>query len=719
VTSLAALLSQSFSPREAGGSSRLAALISFLLAVVGAVAILFEPQFARWAGAALVAFIGVGATFLLLAAWPRPSADLEEARRAAAAAASSNVAWAVTAKDGSVLDCNVAYRFLAGAGDGEPPAPPQLAFPGEGPATALYRLARAANEGRAREENFETESGQKLTAAVRALRLGESAWWFTPRLPEAAPPKGATEKKNPSALIRFADFFRNAPMGVAVIGEDGTIVEANGVFANFFASVPQMVGTKLDAMVAENERAATLDLIIRAARGEVNRAPVEIHIAPPSKSSQRTAQLFASPFMPGPEGEPRAILYIVDTSEQKALETQFAQSQKMQAIGQLAGGVAHDFNNLLQAIMGNCDLLLMRHPAGDPSFAEINEVRQNSVRAAGLVRQLLAFSRQQTLQPKVLALSDMLTELSLLLRRLVGERIALRVEHRQDLWSVRADEGQLSNAVMNLVVNARDAMPPEGGAVTIRTANVTFSVPQPIGTGHMPAGQYVLIEVIDTGSGIAKENLTKIFEPFFTTKPVGQGTGLGLSTVYGVVKQTGGFITVDSELGKGTIFRVYLPRHTAAAAAETSEDPERSSPRDVTGQDTILLVEDEDAVRSFAARALRMRGYTVLDAASGEAGLEIVRSHAGSIDLLITDVVMPNMDGPTLVRAARQLRPEMRIIFMSGYAEDAFRRNEEKAEDLHFLPKPFGLKQLVAKVKDVLSGAAPAAARSALNDTGT
>jgi two-component system cell cycle sensor histidine kinase/response regulator CckA len=262
-------------------------------------------------------------------------------------------------------------------------------------------------------------------------------------------------------------------------------------------------------------------------------------------------------------------------------------------------------------------------------------------------------------------------------------------------------------------------MPPEGGAVTIRTANVTFSVPQPIGTGHMPAGQYVLIEVIDTGSGIAKENLTKIFEPFFTTKPVGQGTGLGLSTVYGVVKQTGGFITVDSELGKGTIFRVYLPRYTAVAAAETSDDPERSTPRDVTGQDTILLVEDEDAVRSFAARALRMRGYTVLDAASGEAGLEIVRSHAGSIDLLITDVVMPNMDGPTLVRAARQLRPEMRIIFMSGYAEDAFRRNEEKAEDLHFLPKPFGLKQLVAKVKDVLSGAAPAAARSALNDTGT
>jgi two-component system cell cycle sensor histidine kinase/response regulator CckA len=729
LSAIAALLSQSFSPRETGGSSRLAALFFFLLAVAGALAVSFEPQFARWAGALLVAFIGVGAVFLLVAAWPRPSVDIEEARRAAAAAASSNVAWAVTGRDGSVLDCNVAYRFLAGAGDGEPPAPPQLAFPGQGPATALYRLARAANEGRAREEDFETESGQKLTAAVRALSRGESAWWFSPRLPEAAPPKGATEKKNPSALIRFADFFRNAPMGVAVVGQDGTLVEANGVFAAFFASQPQMAsashmaGTKLDAVVGEAHRAATLDLAARAARGELTRSHVDLRIESGVQGAMRTAQLFASPFMPGPEGEPRAILYIVDTTEQNALENQFAQAQKMQAIGQLAGGVAHDFNNLLQAIMGNCDLLLVRHPAGDPSFSEINEVRQNSVRAAGLVRQLLAFSRQQTLQPKVLALSDMLTELSLLLRRLVGEKIALRVENRPDLWPVRADEGQLSNAVMNLVVNARDAMPPEGGAVTIRTANLTFSVPQPIGTGHMPAGDYVLIEVIDTGSGIAKENLNKIFEPFFTTKAVGQGTGLGLSTVWGVVKQTGGFITVDSEIGKGTIFRVYLPRYVADAAAPAeapAEEPERSSvARDVTGQETVLLVEDEDAVRSFAARALRMRGYTVLDASSGEAGLEVVRNHEGAIDLLITDVVMPNMDGPTLVRAARQLRPDMRIIFMSGYAEDAFRRNEEKAEDLHFLPKPFGLKQLVAKVREVLSGEPPAQTSTTLNDTGT
>jgi two-component system cell cycle sensor histidine kinase/response regulator CckA len=256
--------------------------------------------------------------------------------------------------------------------------------------------------------------------------------------------------------------------------------------------------------------------------------------------------------------------------------------------------------------------------------------------------------------------------------------------------------------------------------VTIRTSNLTLSAPRPIGHGQMPAGDYVLIEVADTGMGIPIENQVKIFEPFFTTKPVGQGTGLGLSTVYGVVKQSDGFITVASQPGKGATFSIYLPRHVAAEAAAPAADADSvQALRDITGQDTILLVEDEDAVRSFAARALRMRGYTVLEASGGEAGLEIVRHHPGGIDLLVTDVVMPNMDGPTLVRAARRLRPEMRIIYMSGYAEDAFRRNEEKVEELHFLPKPFGLKQLVAKVKDVLSGTPTPARAESLHETGT
>jgi two-component system cell cycle sensor histidine kinase/response regulator CckA len=292
-------------------------------------------------------------------------------------------------------------------------------------------------------------------------------------------------------------------------------------------------------------------------------------------------------------------------------------------------------------------------------------------------------------------------ELAQMLRRLLGEGTQLSLERDSDLWPVHADEAQLSNAIINLVVNARDAMP-QGGTVTIKTRNEAIAAATPLGTAIMPAGDYVVIEVADTGTGMAKEIQSKIFDPFFTTKPVGQGTGLGLATVYGIVKQSGGFITVDSELGHGTTFRIYLPRQKADAAHPAEAVPAPMA-RDVTGQDTILLVEDEEAVRSFAARALRMRGYNVLEAGGGEEALEIVRNGKPAIDLLITDVVMPNMDGPTLVRHVKELKPELRVIFMSGYAEEAFRRNDQNSEDIHFLPKPFGLKQLAAKVKDVLS----------------
>jgi len=389
-------------------------------------------------------------------------------------------------------------------------------------------------------------------------------------------------------------------------------------------------------------------------------------------------------------------------SEQKMLKKKFAQSQKMQAVGQLAGGVAHDFNNLLTVIIGNSEFLLMRHQASDPSFKEINEIHQNALRAATLVGQLLAFSRKQTLQPKVLSARDVVGELAVMLRRLLREGVDLQLDLGADLWPIHADEGQLSNAIINLVVNARDAMP-KGGTVTIRTTNDVVMEPVTLGSGIMPAGDYVRIDVSDTGTGIPKEHMGKIFDPFFTTKPVGQGTGLGLATVYGIIKQTGGFIAVESDVGKGTSFRIYLPRYRPEEHPVPAVEPERAAPRDVTGQDTILLVEDEDAVRSFAARALRMRGYEVLEASGGEEALDIVRSRRETIHLLITDVVMPNMDGPTLVREVKRLRPSMAVIFMSGYAEEAFRRHDEKAEELHFLPKPFGLKQLAAKVKDVLA----------------
>jgi two-component system cell cycle sensor histidine kinase/response regulator CckA len=295
-------------------------------------------------------------------------------------------------------------------------------------------------------------------------------------------------------------------------------------------------------------------------------------------------------------------------------------------------------------------------------------------------------------------------ELAQMLRRLVGEGITLNVERETDLWAVYADEAQLGNAIINLVVNARDAMP-SGGTVTLKTVNEMVSQSSALGTAIMPAGDYVRIEVADTGIGMSKEIQSKIFDPFFTTKPVGQGTGLGLATVYGIVKQSGGFITVDSEVGRGTCFKIYLPRRKVEAGETAPAEAAPQVARDVTGQDTILLVEDEEAVRSFAARALRMRGYNVLEAGGGEEALEIVKAGETKIDLVITDVVMPNMDGPTMVRHIKVLKPDLAVIFMSGYAEEAFRRNDQNSEDIHFLPKPFGLKQLAAKVKEVLAGA--------------
>jgi two-component system cell cycle sensor histidine kinase/response regulator CckA len=329
------------------------------------------------------------------------------------------------------------------------------------------------------------------------------------------------------------------------------------------------------------------------------------------------------------------------------------------------------------------------------------QIKQNANRAANLVRQLLAFSRQQTLQPRVLEVTDVLGELSHLLRRLIGENIELEMVHGRDLKPVRADAGQLEQVIINLAVNARDAMT-GGGKLTIQTQNVRTHEPMQRGADVMPPGNYVMIEIADTGTGIPKDILDRIFEPFFSTKEVGSGTGLGLSTVYGIVRQTGGFVFVESEAGRGATFRVYLPEHTQpveAAQRVAGTDDDR---RDLTGIGTVLLVEDEDAVRLFSARALRNKGYKVLEARSGEAALEIVNEHLNDIDLVISDVVMPRIDGPTLIKELRVRRPDLRVIFISGYAEDAFRKRVDAGEESHFLMKPFTLKQLAAKVKEVL-----------------
>jgi two-component system cell cycle sensor histidine kinase/response regulator CckA len=400
------------------------------------------------------------------------------------------------------------------------------------------------------------------------------------------------------------------------------------------------------------------------------------------------------------DGAPSLLAVFSDATELKTLEAQFVQSQKMQAVGQLAGGVAHDFNNLLTAINGHCDLLLMRHEVADVEHGDLMQIRQNANRAAALVRQLLAFSRKQTLRPTVISLQDTLSELTHLLNRLLTDKVTLRIEHGADLAPVRVDERQIEQVIMNLVVNARDAMP-RGGEVRITTRNVRLDRDLVRDRAVILKGDYVVIEVADSGHGIPDGKLNKIFEPFYTTKQVGEGTGLGLSTAYGIIKQTGGFIFAESPPGQGAIFTIYLPAYDKVETPPPPE-PEAKRPRDLTGRGLVLLVEDEDPVRSFAARALRLRGYTVVEAASGEEALEILKDPNLHVDIMLSDVIMPGLDGPGWVREAQKARPDVKVIFMSGYAEDTFVGGESGIPNAAFMPKPFTLNELTQRVKDQL-----------------
>jgi two-component system cell cycle sensor histidine kinase/response regulator CckA len=504
-----------------------------------------------------------------------------------------------------------------------------------------------------------------------------------------------------AAEVRFTRFFNHTPFAIASIDKSGRIGRTNAAFARLFGAAKFDGGarSRLTEFVVDSGR-ANLEVALEAAaggRGEI--PPVDTMIA---GTDDRSVRFYVSAVDEEASDREIATVYALDTTEQRALEQQFAQSQKMQAIGQLAGGVAHDFNNVLTAIIGFSDLLLANHRPSDPSFQDIMNIKQNANRAAGLVRQLLAFSRRQTLRPQIVAIGDVLSDLSILLERLLGEKVKLSVVHGRDVWPIKADLNQFEQVVINLAVNARDAMP-KGGLLTIRTRNIEAAETAAFGYKALPAADYVLIEVEDTGTGIPLDVQSKIFEPFFSTKEVGKGTGLGLSTVYGIVRQTGAHIFFDSEIDKGTVFRIFVPRHvpleSAVAAPVAEKAPEIA---DLTGTAHILLVEDEEAVRAFASRALSSRGYTVHEAASGIEALEIMKETGGTIDLVVSDVVMPELDGPSLLRELRKQRPTLKIIFVSGYAEDAFAKNLPDGEVFHFLPKPFSLKQLATAVKETL-----------------
>ena len=512
-------------------------------------------------------------------------------------------------------------------------------------------------------------------------------------------PEHQWERALRTAERRFRWLFDDAPVGIALIELDGTVGTCNLALQSIMGiDHDGLVGCPLTEYIAEEQRPLAFEQLSKVLAGSLPGTHLEVRLR---GRRDVIAQLFVSPTHE--DGDISGlIVHFIDATEQRNLEVQFAQSQKMQAMGQLAGGVAHDFNNLLTAMIGFCDLLLQRHGPGDPSFADIMQIKQNANRAASLVRQLLAFSRRQALQPKLLNVTDALADLNNLLRRLLGETIELKVVHGRQTGSVRVDPGQFDQVIINLAVNARDAMP-GGGTLTIRTGAVKVEQPVQRGPELMPAGDYVLIEVSDTGTGIAKENLARIFEPFFSTKEVGAGTGLGLSTVYGIVRQTDGFVLVESELGQGASFSIYLPRIEAEPEVETKRPipPPEMAP-DLTGSGTILLVEDEDAVRLFAGRALRNKGYRVIEARSGEQALDVLRGDE-AIDVLISDVVMPGMDGVTLARLVRMERPAIRVILISGYSEDVARNGIDPDAGIHFLPKPFSLKQLAGAVKQVMT----------------
>ncbi|MCF8496684.1 MAG: PAS domain S-box protein [Alphaproteobacteria bacterium] len=496
---------------------------------------------------------------------------------------------------------------------------------------------------------------------------------------------------------RFQRFFEEAPVGIVLINLQGIILNANRTFCHMIGTpISETEGRKFSDLVHEENREEILSALRRISEDERTLAPLEVLLK--GRMEKIDTQMHARRFRESGD----IVLHFIDVTNQKSLEAQFVQSQKMQAIGQLAGGVAHDFNNLLTAIIGFSDLLLLRHKPGDPSFADIMQIKQNSNRAANLVRQLLAFSRQQTLRPRVQDITDILTELSHLLRRLIGASVELDLVHGQDLGLVKVDEGQMEQVLINLAVNARDAMG-SGGHLRIETQGFTTREPVELVSEVLPAGHWIRIAVTDTGCGIPKKNLVRIFEPFFTTKEIGAGTGLGLATVYGIIRQTGGYLDVHSEEGKGSTFILYLPR---AHEIEEEEAPARgenadAAPKDLTGTGRILLVEDEDAVRTFSQRALANKGYDVLAADSGESALALMdRQENRHIDLLVTDVVMPHMDGPTLAQRMRQDNGNLKIIFISGYTEDKLK--DYMGPNTWFLPKPFTLKQLAEKVKEVL-----------------
>ena len=631
------------------------------------------------AGVLLIAVFAFGSDRTAAAAARAPQDDVLAALDVPAALAST---------DGRLLRVNEAWSSALGNKG-------RLPRVASGQLYAALNSAHAGGVGRAEMDGRELVATRAGEGAL-LLRLEVARTASVPVAESAILSPVAAEAAAEAPSASLDAFAATAPFGAAALrGTDpfeAVVVEANSALSAVTrgrVKAGMRFGDLLDQATLPEARARL------AARRD---GAVEVRLA---GEPARTAHLYLS------GGGGVFVAYLLDVSEQKALELQLSQSQKMQAIGQLAGGVAHDFNNLLTAIQLRLDELLHRHPVGDPSYEGLNEIRQTGIRAADLVRKLLAFSRKSTLQREILDLGEMISEFEVLLRRLLREDVKLVTDYGRDLPLVKADKSQLETAVMNLAVNARDAMRAQGGGtVTIRTARLSQGDARALGYNAAGPGDYALIEVLDTGPGMAAEVQAKIFEPFFTTKAVGEGTGLGLATVYGIVKQADGWIHVESAPGQGAAFRIFLPVFipaVGAAPARPTPKPVKAAPRDLSGAGRILFVEDEQAVRVVAARLLRARGYEVLEACDGEEALVIAKQNAGGIDLMISDVIMPGIDGPTMLKKARPFLGNAPVMFISGYAEAEFSDVLEGEVGVSFLPKPLDIKTLAERVKQQLA----------------
>ena len=506
------------------------------------------------------------------------------------------------------------------------------------------------------------------------------------------------------ALEQVESMLSLLPLGLALTDRDGRFLFLNEAFAKTAGIGEKEQPLYPGDLMIRDDKSAVADAVRRYASGPPKAGDLAVRLR--NGGEEPVALGIAG--VRG-LGEAAVLLSIRDNSEESKLKSQVAQATKMQAVGQLAGGVAHDFNNILTAIIGHCDLMLLRHAPGDSDYDDIQQVKNNSNRAAGLTRQLLAFSRQQTLRPQVLQLPDVVADVSNLLKRLLDETIELEVRHGRNLGLVRADPGQLEQVIINLGVNARDAMP-KGGKISISTRSIGATDVRALKSDILPVGDYTALIFTDSGNGIPPHVIGKIFEPFFTTKAVGKGTGLGLSTVYGIIKQSGGYIFADSTPGQGTTFSIYFPVHVPTqedvARATLSSPPVKATARkELWGNGHILLVEDEDMVRAVAERALIRQGYTVETASEGEEALGLLSARGDAdqpFDIIVSDVVMPNMDGPTMAKHVRKHYPDLPILFMSGYAEEQLRKSID-LDKVNFLPKPFSVAQIAEAVGETLA----------------